>query len=232
MVARIHLVITLYNRKENLLMLLCDLEKIARTDGNFCVHVSDFSSTDVNVPETLRDFEEKTGISTFLYLSEGVFSKTLALDRAIFSDNIEDNDIIVVSDVDVSIPENFFNRIRMEVLDNVAFMPHYWIEELNIQKKYATDNQAYGIAAAYAKVFREAGGYNQGAFKNKTTWGHEETHFRDILKRRGVKIIRAYDTGLIHRWHPKPLSNSWYHGEHYKSHIGTLRYWREKIFGK
>ena len=213
-------------------MLLHDLENITRTDVNFCVHISDFGSTDVNIPHTLRDFEERTGISTFLYVSEGQFSKTVALDRAIFADRIEDKDIILISDVDVAIPEDFLDRVRAEVQDNTAFMPHYWIEELNSQKKYATDNQAYGVVAAYARLFREAGGYNQGAFLNKTTWGHEETHFRDILIKRGVDVIRVYDTGLVHRWHPRSLSNPWYHGEHYKSHIGTVRYWKAKIFGK
>ena len=143
----------------------------------------------------------------------GEFSRAKALDLGM--SKLEHNDLAFFCDVDMDIDAEFLTKCRQNTEQGQSI---YFPEVFKLyNRKYVYKNgwrskrfsinreqghwgyYAYGMVCIYRSDYKAVGGLD----KEMTGWGGEDVDFYEKVLHSSLSVLRAPDTSLIHRWHPK-----------------------------
>lgn len=143
----------------------------------------------------------------------GEFSRAKALDLGM--SKLKNNDLAFFCDVDMSISPQFLSRCRRNAAQGQSV---YYPEVFKLyNRKYVYRNEwhprkyrinreqghwghyAYGMLCIYKSDYIAVGGLDVGMLG----WGGEDVDLYERVLRSGLDVLRAPDTGLVHRWHSK-----------------------------
>eukprot|EP01094_Clydonella_sp_ATCC50884_P004003 TRINITY_DN13092_c0_g1_i1.p1 TRINITY_DN13092_c0_g1~~TRINITY_DN13092_c0_g1_i1.p1 ORF type:complete len:617 (+),score=178.97 TRINITY_DN13092_c0_g1_i1:48-1853(+) len=178
---------------------------------NVHLHVAHFLSPECNARAVL---EEMLPDSMFSITDmEGEFSKVSALNA--LARGINSQELLLFIDVDLVIPEGFFNLVRRETLLGrqvtapICFSLYKDKPEVVDHANGYWRTYGYGTLSIYKSDFLRVGGYDLSKFS--TAWGGEDLDIIDRIIEHKYKVFRTQEVGLIHRWHP---SAAWRDCEH------------------
>lgn len=163
-------------------------------------------------------FSKDTGFSNIDVLQRHLpFSRGGALHDGVQRWNGNKNVLLFFCDVDVSFDPDFLRRCRMNTEPGAQVYYPVLFSQYNpdISKLPASDMRihsesgtwrplGFGMACMYRQDYLNVGGFN---LKIKG-WGGEDNDLYGRLVKSPIKIIRAPDSGLYHRWHTKHCDKS------------------------
>lgn len=146
----------------------------------------------------------------------GEFSRAKALDIGL--NTLEDNSLVFICDIDITITVSFLNRCRRNTIKGLqAYFPVMfkwynfdYVYKHKAKPQYGTSitratghwgYYSYGMVCIYKSDYAATDGFDTSIFG----WGGEDVKFFEtVLKSRSnIKVFRSPDPGLTHRWHDK-----------------------------
>lgn len=150
---------------------------------------------------------------------KGVFSRARALQLGL--SQLLPHELAFVCDVDMKIADSFLDRCRSNTIQGSrVYYPEffklynmdyvYW----NRTHPYHTDKllrehghwayYSFGMLCIFKSDYDSVGGMDI----NIVGWGGEDVTFFQKIVRKRLKVMRAPDVGLSHRWHPKQCAKT------------------------
>ena len=156
----------------------------------------------------------------------GDFSRAKAMEIGISI--LDDNDLAFFCDVDMLIQREFLTRCRRNTIQGkIVYYPEFFklynmdYVYFNSEKPKTTEIKrknghwayySFGMACIYKSDYRSVGGFDTGI----TGWGDEDVELYEKILRKKIKVFRAPDTALTHRWHQKICSEAHSTAKQYK----------------
>ena len=171
------------------------------------------------VNETLQRYQARYPDADFVVVpSEGAFSRGSALDLGM--SQLAGDDLAFLCDVDMTFDRTFLEHCRLntvagERLYYPEFFKYYDMKyvyrfkrkpaELPIKRSHGHwAGYSYGMLCVYKSDYDTSGGFDTSL----TGWGGEDVHLFERMLATGLRILKAPDPSLSHRYHEKTCSLS------------------------
>ena len=171
------------------------------------------------VLEPLRDKYPDASIT--VVEGKGDFSRGKALHLGIT--RLYPEELAFICDVDMTVSQPFLDRCRKNAVRGKRVYYPEFFKLYNLDYVYRSKRRpskismkrshghwayySYGMLCIYRSDYDSVGGMNT----NIKGWGEEDVEFFEKVLRKRLKVLRAPDTALSHRWHekycPKTLSS-------------------------
>lgn len=187
--------------------------------------------------EDVKDIREKVSevrhtspkADIVIVKGKGNFSRSQALDQGMMT--LDKTDLAFLCDVDMEVNISFFDRCRRNTIQGkMVYYPEvfkmynsrFLNPDKNARRKLSRSrghwgNYAFGMLCIYKSDYNKVGGLNT----KMMGWGGEDVDlFEKVLKSR-IEVLRAPDTGLIHRWHKRSCSKKSLTENNYKQCLSS-----------
>jgi len=171
--------------------------------------------------DIVHKFTVNTGFTAFDVMRRNLpFSRGRALDDGVKRWNGNENVLMFFCDVDVSFDRKFLRRCRTNTQKGKYVYYPVLFSQYNpsISKKADTSSYSveidsesgtwrplgFGMACMYRSDYLKVGGFNLSI----KGWGGEDNDLYNRFIKSPIKIIRAPDSGLFHKWHLKECDKS------------------------
>eukprot|EP01029_Cantina_marsupialis_P018695 TRINITY_DN4301_c1_g2_i9.p1 TRINITY_DN4301_c1_g2~~TRINITY_DN4301_c1_g2_i9.p1 ORF type:complete len:422 (-),score=37.88 TRINITY_DN4301_c1_g2_i9:663-1928(-) len=208
-VVPIHAIIAAANRTEFVKDLLQSVISIGNPEDVIWKVVEFTPDANSELKQHIEYLSNKYPSNTYQYFQlNQKFGRAIGFQHGLKT--IPEGEIAFVVDADMRFKSlSIFNEIRHSVVQGkqaVNFVANYY---------YTPQDRAwlaggYGLIAIYPEDLHRVGGYANGIFGSKTSWGGEDIDFIRRLKHSGMSLCRVKNEDFVHVYHPKPTSAKWY----------------------
>ena len=174
-----------------------------------------FEENDINYCKSkVNSMSRKYPHSKFMIIQgNGDFSRAKALHTGM--NVLEEKSLVFICDVDITIEQLFLNRCRKNTIrGKQVYYPEmfkwynteyvYKFKRRPLRQQLARDTghwgyYSYGMLCIYQSDYTSTEGFDIRI----TGWGGEDIKFFEEILKTDLKVIRAPDPGVSHRWHEK-----------------------------
>lgn len=202
----IYFTVSMWNRKDDFLILLKDLQSVYEYDRDIALYVADFGTASKS---TLESAAAGVGYPVRIWQLDHEFCNGMGHNYCLA--RIADPDAIVaVIAVDLGLPRTITDDIRQNVISGKTFYGPK-IRYADKEGKLHRCGAAYALIAAYRRDFLRVGRLQQNMqWGGNHREGGEDIALMKKFKARGLKQVRPFHPALICRWHPRNVQQTFY----------------------
>lgn len=215
----VNIIVPLWNRGEHIKLLLENLKVAvnATNEKQIKLWISDFHSSDIDLPEYIKQYTSVFPIEIVLLPGPFIIGKALQ----IAAEKIPGaNGLIYFTDADIVLPNEIFNRIRNSVIRGKTFYaPVVSRENEHGVVEESVNQGGKGCIGVHILDFLKSKGWRypnhvgcgvegKGSPMTRTAWGKHDTHIYQVLKvLQRLKPVRLSETDQWVRFHKR---DGWY----------------------
>ena len=207
----IHFSLSIYNRGEHFKLLVQDYNKLYEKNKDFKIHITDFSSTDMDIEEEAK----KLKCQYTYHRLKCQFNLGIGHNNNIDDPSISLNEVVVIHANDLIVPDNIIDLVTKYTKKNISYyQPIHGMLDEKGRVHFAGGSC---LTSIYKEDFLNIGKYPQ-----TTAWGCDDDDFMYRASKQ-LKLNRYEEQNIIVRFHERSMNDPWYRDSYILKQRGYLQ---------